>query len=213
MLETLRARLGSPAVTTMLERPSQLPRQRNEVLSTLVPLDSINRRLDDMLSMSFDPHIINYEPLRGFVVPKITMYDGTSDLFNHIMHFRQLMTLDIGIDVQSLSGQPTRTSSLLVPPFSTEFREHFSRCHESLCRPLPMFRLPKAEHKHSVEHQVVGERVAQRLHEVVRASSAPSEILQYGCHSRMKISVITDISVLRFYGYIGGYFGKKYRQT
>ena len=27
----------------------------------------------------------------------------------------------------------------------------------------------------------------------------------------MKISVITDISVLRFYGYIGGYFGKKYR--
>ena len=30
---------------------------------------------------------------------------------------------------------------------------------------------------------------------------------------RMKISVITDILVFRFYGYIDGYFGKKYRLT
>ena len=30
------------------------------------------------------------------------------------------------------------------------------------------------------------------------------------CHSRMKISVITDISVLRFYGYIGNFGKKKY---
>ncbi|KAL6346391.1 hypothetical protein AAG906_033187 [Vitis piasezkii] len=51
-----------------------------------------------MLSMPFGPHIINYEPPKGFVVPKFTMSDGTSDLFNHIMHFRQLMTLDIGND-------------------------------------------------------------------------------------------------------------------
>ena len=26
------------------------------------------------------------------------MYNGTSDLFDHIMHFRRLMTLDIGND-------------------------------------------------------------------------------------------------------------------
>ena len=47
-----------------------------------------------MPSTSFDPHIINYEML--FIVLKFTMYDGTSDLFDHIMHFKQLMTLDIG---------------------------------------------------------------------------------------------------------------------
>ncbi|RVW55115.1 hypothetical protein CK203_066976 [Vitis vinifera] len=54
--------------------------------------------LDDIISTPFSPHIINYEPSRGFIVPKFTTYDGTSDLFDHIMHFRQLMTLDIGND-------------------------------------------------------------------------------------------------------------------
>ena len=48
-----------------------------------------------MLSTSFDPYIINYESLKGFLVPKFTIYDGTSDLFDHIMHFRYLITLDI----------------------------------------------------------------------------------------------------------------------
>ena len=49
-----------------------------------------------MFSMSFDPHIINYESSKEFIVPKFTTYDRTSDLFDHIMHFRQLITLDIG---------------------------------------------------------------------------------------------------------------------
>ena len=31
-------------------------------------------------------------------VSKFTMYDGTGELFDHIMHFRQLMTLDMGND-------------------------------------------------------------------------------------------------------------------
>ncbi|KAL6324418.1 hypothetical protein AAG906_013022 [Vitis piasezkii] len=59
---------------------------------------SDNRRLDDMFSMPFNPHIINYEPLRGYMVPKFRTYDGTSDPFDYIMHYRQLMTLDIGND-------------------------------------------------------------------------------------------------------------------
>ncbi|RVW64182.1 hypothetical protein CK203_046311 [Vitis vinifera] len=44
------------------------------------------------------PRIIKYEPPRGFIVPKFYMYDGSSDPFDHIMHYRQLMTLDIGND-------------------------------------------------------------------------------------------------------------------
>nr|CAN68292.1 hypothetical protein VITISV_044076 [Vitis vinifera] len=51
-----------------------------------------------MLSTPFDHHIINYEPSRGFIVRKFTIYDGINDLFDHIMHFMQLMTLDIGND-------------------------------------------------------------------------------------------------------------------
>nr|CAN80089.1 hypothetical protein VITISV_010934 [Vitis vinifera] len=53
-----------------------------------------------MLSMSFDPHIIIYEPPMRFLVPKLTIYDdGMSDPFNHVMNFRQLITLNIGNDV------------------------------------------------------------------------------------------------------------------
>ena len=73
----------------------------------------------------------------------------------------------------SLHGQ----TLFLLLPFPVEFCEHFLEHLGSLCKQLPMFCSPKGEHKHSIEHQVVGERVAQRLHEVVRASSAPSEIL------------------------------------
>ncbi|RVW91313.1 hypothetical protein CK203_035460 [Vitis vinifera] len=43
--------------------------------------------------------IIHYDPPRGFLVPKFSAYDGSSDPFDHIMHYRQLMTLDIGNDV------------------------------------------------------------------------------------------------------------------
>ena len=65
-----------------------------------------------MLSKPFSTHIINYEPPRGFIVPKFSAYDGSNDPFDHIMHYRQLMTLDIGNDTllckvfpSSLQGQ------------------------------------------------------------------------------------------------------------
>ncbi|RVW72076.1 hypothetical protein CK203_054766 [Vitis vinifera] len=58
-------------------------------------LGSINKRLDEMLSTLFSPYIISYEPPRGFQLPKFMMYDGTNDLFDHLMHFRQLMMLDV----------------------------------------------------------------------------------------------------------------------
>ena len=76
------------------------------------PPNSISQWLNDMLSTPFDPHIIRYKPPKEFVMPKFTMYDETSDPFNHIMHFKQLMTLDIGNDalmykvfLASLHGQ------------------------------------------------------------------------------------------------------------
>ena len=58
----------------------------------------VSRQLDDMLSTPFNPYIINYEPPRGFMVPKFSTYDEINDPSDHIMHYRQLMTLDIGND-------------------------------------------------------------------------------------------------------------------
>ena len=76
------------------------------------PPGSISRRLDDILSTSFSSRIIKYEPRRGFIVPKFSTYDGSNDPFDHIMHYWQLMTLDIGNDMllckvflTSLQGQ------------------------------------------------------------------------------------------------------------
>ena len=98
MSETLRARLGPLATTPMSEGPFQLLRQQVEVSSMRAPPDFINWRLNDMFFTSFDPHIINYKMPREFVVPKFTVYDRMSDPFDHIMHFRQLMILNIGND-------------------------------------------------------------------------------------------------------------------
>ncbi|RVW28495.1 hypothetical protein CK203_103978 [Vitis vinifera] len=76
--------------------PVEQPTGRN--IPNGPPIGSISKRLDDMLSTPFCSHIINYEPPRGFLVPKFSTYDGTNDPFDHIMHYRQLMTLDIGND-------------------------------------------------------------------------------------------------------------------
>ena len=52
------------------------------------PLGFVNRRLDDMFSTPFNPYIIDYEPPRGFMMPKFMTYDKTSDPFDHFLHYR-----------------------------------------------------------------------------------------------------------------------------
>lgn len=96
------------------------------------PIGSISRRLDDMLSTPFCSHIIHYEPPRGFLVPKFSIYDETSDPFDHIMHYRQLMTLDIGNDAllckvfpASLQGQALSWFHRLPPNSVGNFRDLF----------------------------------------------------------------------------------------
>ena len=48
-----------------------------------------------------------YKPPRGFLVPKFTMYDRSSDSFDHLMHFWHMMTLDIGNDLLLCKVFPT----------------------------------------------------------------------------------------------------------
>lgn len=96
-----KVRLGQPNTKAS---PSHLPQYTGLPLASdlmaKAPLGSISQRLDDMVSTTpFGSYIISYELPKGFLVPKFTMYDGTSNLFDHLMHFWQLMTLNISNDV------------------------------------------------------------------------------------------------------------------
>lgn len=51
--------------------------------------------LNDMLSTSLLDRILKHGHPLGFVVPKFTMYDDTFDPFDHLMHYQQVITLDI----------------------------------------------------------------------------------------------------------------------
>ena len=121
-----------PMVTPMVRNVhSHLAvRQDGRNLPNEPPIGSISKRLDDMLSTPFCSQIIHYEPPRGFLVPKFSTYDGSNDPFDNIMHYRQLMTLDIGNDAlrckvfpASLQGQALSWFHHLPPNSVDNFRD------------------------------------------------------------------------------------------
>ncbi|XP_010663850.1 uncharacterized protein LOC104882395 [Vitis vinifera] len=121
-----------PMVRPMVQNvpPHQAVRQVGRNLPNEPPSGSISKRLDDMLSTFFCSHIIHYEPPRGFLVPKFSTYDESSDPFDHIMHYRQLMTLDIGNDAllckvspANLQGQALSWFHRLPPNSVDNFKD------------------------------------------------------------------------------------------
>ena len=50
----------------------------------------------DMMSSPLGQHILDYEPPHGFVIPPFSMYDGSSDPYDHMLHFNQAMILNAG---------------------------------------------------------------------------------------------------------------------
>ena len=48
------------------------------------------------MSSPLEQHILSYEPPHGFAIPSFAMYDGSSDSYNHMMHFNQAMILSAG---------------------------------------------------------------------------------------------------------------------
>ena len=44
-------------------------------------------RLDDMLYSALGQHILDYEPPRGFVIPAFATFDGSTDSYNHMLHY------------------------------------------------------------------------------------------------------------------------------
>ena len=53
---------------------------------------------DDMLSSPLGQHSLDYEPPRGFVIPAFTMFDGSTDPYDHMLHYNKAMTLNVGND-------------------------------------------------------------------------------------------------------------------
>ena len=54
---------------------------------------------DDMLSSPLGRHILDYEPPQGFLIPTFTMFDGSTGLYDHMLHYNQTMTLNVGNDL------------------------------------------------------------------------------------------------------------------
>ena len=52
----------------------------------------------DMLSTLLGKHILDYDPPRGFSIPPFAMYDGSSNPYDHMLHFNQAMILNAGDD-------------------------------------------------------------------------------------------------------------------
>ena len=51
-----------------------------------------------MLSSPLGHHILDYEAPHRFFMPSFSMYDGSSDLYDHMLHFNQAMILNAGDD-------------------------------------------------------------------------------------------------------------------
>ena len=63
-----------------------------------VPAATLIWRPDDMLSSPLGQHILDYEPPRGFVIPTFTTFDGSSDPYDYMLHYNQVMKLKAGND-------------------------------------------------------------------------------------------------------------------
>ena len=56
------------------------------------------RRSNDMLPSPLEQHILDYEPPRRFVISTFTMFDGSTDPYDHMLHYDQAMTINVRND-------------------------------------------------------------------------------------------------------------------
>ena len=53
---------------------------------------------NDMLSSPLVQHILDYEPLHGFVILAFATFDDYVDPYDHMLHYNQAMILNVGND-------------------------------------------------------------------------------------------------------------------
>ena len=50
----------------------------------------------DLLSTPLGQHILDYDPPRDFSIPPFSMFDGSSDPYDHMLHYNQATILNAG---------------------------------------------------------------------------------------------------------------------
>ena len=63
-----------------------------------IPPSTLIQRPDDMLSSPLGQHILDYEPLHGFVIPAFPTFDDSVDPYDHMLHYNQTMIVKAGND-------------------------------------------------------------------------------------------------------------------
>ena len=97
-------------------------------LTFYMPPAPFIRGPDDMLSSSLKQHILDYEPPHGFFIPSFTMFDGSIDPYDHMLHYNQAMTLSADND------------RLLCKVFSTSLQgPALALFHKLPCRSINSF--------------------------------------------------------------------------
>ena len=92
--------------------------------TSYMPTPTAIRGPEDMLSSPLGQHILSYEPPRDFVISPFSMYDGSSDLYDHMLHFNQAMILNVGVD------------RLLCKVFLASLKGPAFTCSTNSCRDL-----------------------------------------------------------------------------
>ena len=76
---------------------------------------------NDIHSSPIGQHILEYEPQRGFSMPTFAMFNGSSDPYDHMLHFSQAMTLNAGNDRLLCKVFPTSLQGPALAWFSHIF--------------------------------------------------------------------------------------------
>ena len=77
--------------------PSMYPPYRATPVPQMIAPSAV-RGPQDMLSTPPGQHILDYDPPRDFSIPLFVMYDGSSDPYDHMLHYNQAMILNVGDD-------------------------------------------------------------------------------------------------------------------
>ena len=63
-----------------------------------MPPTTVIRDPNNILSPPLGQHILKYEPPRGFSIPTFAMFNGSSDPYDHMLHYNQAMILNVRND-------------------------------------------------------------------------------------------------------------------
>ena len=92
--------LGNPPVLPSSTLPPMHPMHLtfDATLTFYIPLTTLIRRPDDMLSLPLGQYILDYDLPHGFSIPVFTIFDGFTNPYDHMLHYNQATTLNVGND-------------------------------------------------------------------------------------------------------------------